>query len=462
MNEGTKLDIYNSKRKNAADDKMVSPGITDRFKNDVAFDKGDYGDVQKKFAPGPTYEGEYDRGIAKMKDALKRREAEDEFRKKYKEPKQPKKGLLKKIFGEEMDLLKSVIAEAQSFEPKHTEHTEDSITDCAVCGKGNHVPAKHFGKALAGENNQPVKEATNLKAVTKKTQTDLYKQFPWTAPKNRAASPVRPGNPKGVKVVKEACPDCGKAHADNVPCSKKSLLFGDELKENQAKCVKCHTPFKYTPKNDKDLRNTCTSCNKKLATGHGHQRILKYEPEPVEESMKFSRQHDTPEQAEKHRAALEKQGVKAWVNHAPDGKHHTFWMQENENSQSIDEVKKWDKIAHVAAIARKIVGPVKKTQVITPKKDKKPKYKVDYMKEDGEETLHARAARLHDFAAEHSKGENRVIERPYKDAVHASYSTKHSGIASYIRNNGGDHVPYGGRTAFHKHLAQMHRDADKE
>jgi hypothetical protein len=43
--------------------------------------------------------------------------------------------------------------------------------------------------------------------------------------------------------------------------------------------------------------------------------------------------------------------------------------------------KKWDKIAHVAAIARSTIGPIKKGQVITPKKDRKPKYKIDYTKE---------------------------------------------------------------------------------
>ena len=358
------LDIYDSKEKNAADDKMTAQGIADRFKNDTGYNRGDWGKAQIKYSPGPTYE-------------------EDNM-------------------AENFQLLRAVLLEAQSFEPVHTKHTEDPITDCAVCGKGNHVPAKHFGKALAGENNQPVKEAA------------------------------------------ENCKDCGKSHADNVPCPNKKLLFGDELKENQAKCVKCHTPFKYTPKDDKDMRNTCTSCNKKLAAARDHQRIVKHDPS-VDEAMKFSREHDTPEQAEKHKASLERQGVKAWVNHAPDGKHHTFWMQEAEQTghkkgdkvkplagphkghphevihvhsdgrlnirpiglrpkqikyhlgaatanpdqveRMTEEVvseakkKKWDKIAHVAAIARSTIGPIKKGQVITPKKDRKPKYKVDYTKE---------------------------------------------------------------------------------
>jgi hypothetical protein len=321
------LDIYNSKRKDAADDKMTGKGITARFKNDTAFGKGDWGNTQKKYAPGPTYE-------------------EDKMT-------------------ENFQLLRAVLVEAQSFDPQDTEHTEDPITACSVCGVKGHVPAKHFGRALGGENNIG-------------TKTKTYKT--------------------------------------------KKLLFGDEKT-------------------------------------------------PIKEGMKFSRQHDTPEAAEKHKTSLEKQGVKAWVNHSQDGTHHTFWMQEDEQKvqQSIDEAKKkkWDKIAHVAAIARSTIGPIKKGQVITPKKDRKEKYKVNYMKEEGEESKHAYAARKHDEAAEHAGSEGRVIDRPYKDAVRASENTKHPRINEYIRNTsakwGGDPIPHaGGRKAWHTKLAQMHRDADKE
>ena len=441
------LDINDPKRKNDADDKMTGKGITDRFKNDTAFEKGDWGKTQKKYAPGPTYE--------MMTN----------------------------------NLLRAVLLEAQSFDPQDSEHTENPLTACSVCGKDGHVPAKHFGKALAGENNQPVKEdfkswadsrQDEREKKTAKRQGELEKwrvgtkDLKYSKPKDikeiqyvgtptaakahnlhsvakrfgyqggdsggghgafnkghhtlstspdgswmhstgrklnasgnggaelhkhlegiKESSSVEPkvighfiqhhlpsgkkhrgammdthlrelgGNDgrlsTGEKVTKdtilkhwnaqqpktykyewdketkeaEGCPDCGKPHDHNAPCAKKSLLFGDE--------------------------------------------------KSVQEGMKFSRQHDSPEKAEAHKTSLMKQGVKAWVNNSPDGTHHTFWMQEDEKKaqRSIDEAKKkkWDKIAHVAALARSTVGPIKKGQVIIPKKDRKPKYKVDYMKD---------------------------------------------------------------------------------
>jgi DNA-directed RNA polymerase subunit RPC12/RpoP len=332
------LDIYDSKEKNAADDKMTAQGIAYRFKNDTGYNRGDWGKAQIKYSPGPTYE-------------------EDNM-------------------AENFQLLRAVLLEAQSFEPVHTKHTEDPITDCAVCGKGNHVPAKHFGKALAGENNQPVKED-----------------------------------------AAEKCPDCHKVHAPTVPCPAKKLLFSTE-EEKYVKCVKCKQPFTYKPKDNVEMRNTCDSCNKKLSvkeetitetnkfthkiwtgpsgvkqyaaalhkhypnTKAGTEHVYVHTDHPAEhvastlknklgmsgftpgnwgwstqehkvqhnpkkqvkESMKFSREHDTPEQAEKHKQSLERQGVKAWVNRAPDGKHHTFWMQEAEQMGH----KKGDKVKPLA------------------------------------------------------------------------------------------------------------------
>ena len=122
-----KLDIYNSKRKNKADDRMTDKDITDRFEKDVEKDEGDWGDTQKKYAPGPTYEEEMNH-----------------------------------------QLLKAILTEAKSFSPKHT---ENDITACSVCGVNGHVPAKHFGKALSGENNQPVNEQNKSKSTRDK---DVY------------------------------------------------------------------------------------------------------------------------------------------------------------------------------------------------------------------------------------------------------------------------------------------------
>jgi hypothetical protein len=181
-----KLDIYNSKQKVAADNKMVSPGITDRFEKDVAKDEGDYGDIQKKFAPGPTYETERrDNPRFKKKCPASNEKHDWEWVENHKHTPGSQRMLgfcdncgaehprnNKKMKEETaMNLLKDILAEAQSFDPKHTKHTENPIADCAVCGKGNHVPAKHFGRALGGENNQSVTEWSvedELKAQARK------------------------------------------------------------------------------------------------------------------------------------------------------------------------------------------------------------------------------------------------------------------------------------------------------
>ena len=714
IREGTKLDIYNSKRKKVADATMVSSGTTDRFENDVAKDEGDYGDVQKKYAPGPTYEqetdwmkekkdlrwmkdayskpsseypcvkcggatvcpkrgmawqrhcfecgnrydlprgtneGEYDAGIAKMKSALHQRDVDDEFRNNYKKA-QSKKGLLKRIFGEEEmnNLLKSVITEAQSFDPKHTQHTEDPITDCAVCGKSGHVPAKHFGRALGGENNQPVKEA-----MTPISTSDV-KHHPFAiSAANNGYKHTGSWKDGGVQKHEFQHPSKGNLHlvnhgsdfwtahvgnkqfrhspkgADEVQKFHQHLGGIREAKENDPwRHVKAYTttanahinPFKkgtktYThPEGDKFTLHQNTSWthfdkNGKKTTGRGignlqgHIAALHAERDGVKESeipgndkaekcpdcgklhaptvpcpakkvlmgqdgvsedMKYHRQHDDAESAERHRASLERSGVKAWVNKAPDNKHHVFWMQKESEqfgkfghkkgdkvkpligphkghpheiihvhddgkinirpiglranqikyhlgaatanpgdvepmteevvTESKKKVKLFDKNSHIRAIARNTIGQVPKGQVITPKKDRKVKHKEDLMKggngepddrrqdaharrirnmamnldlvsEAAEESPHAYAARKHEEAAAHSKSPGSVIDRPYKDAVHASFATKHPGIEKHIRaaarSWGGDWIPeFGGREKFHKRLAQMHRDADKE
>jgi hypothetical protein len=469
------LDIYDSKRKNAADDKMVSSGITDRFKNDVAFDKGDYGDVQKKFAPGPTYEGEYDRGIAKMKDALKRREAEDEFRKKYKEPKQPKKGLLKKIFGEEMDLLKSVIAEAQSFDPKHTKHTENPITDCNVCGKGDHVPAKHFGRALGPENNQPIKEedAKAKRLALGKTAWSLSKKAHESGKKSDHAAALaahktalaahgKKGStvhktailyhsnpPKKTKVVGPpespamamnrmsmshdgSAGRLGESKAvepkvighfiqHHLPSGKKhrGAMMDTHLRElgvngrlstgekvtkdtilnhwnkSQPKTYRYEwdkeTKESEIPGNDKAEK--CAECGKLHAPTVPCSAKEVLVGGEVDEMQKMSRSHDDPDSAERHRASLEKSGVKAWVNKGPDNKHNVFWQVKEGEQVKEDfvvegkkkKVKLFDKGAHVRAIARNVIGQIPKGSAIVAKKDrKKPKHKENYMEEEFE------------------------------------------------------------------------------
>ena len=89
-----------------------------------------------------------------------------------------------------------------------------------------------------------------------------------------------------------------------------------------------------------------------------------------------------------------------------------------------------------------------------------------FIVEDEKESPHAYAARKHDEAAAHSKSGGAMIDRPYKDAFHASFATKHAGIGEHIRANANpynyDWIPhFGSREKFHKTLAQMHRDADK-
>ena len=524
------LDIYNSKEKNAADDKMVSPGITDRFKKDVAFNSGDYGDVQKKYAPGVTYEGEYDRGIAKMKAALKSREAEDEFRKKYKEPKQPKKGLLKKIFGEEMDLLKSVIAEAQSFDPKYTKHTENPITDCNVCGKGNHVPAKHLGRALGPENNQPIKEedAKSKRLALGKTAWSLSKKAHESGKKSDHAAALAAhktalaahgkkgstvhktailyhSNPPKKKTVQGAPESPAMAlnrmsmshdgSAGRLGESERPLAgfhkWADERQDARTtKQVKRQKELDKWKENTKDMKYSKPKkvnesspvepkvighfiqhhlpsgkkhrgammdthlrelgVNGRLSTGEkvtkdtilnhwnsSQPKTYKYEWDKetkeseipgndkavkcdecgklhaptvpcsakevlvggeVDEMQKMSRSHDDPDSAERHRASLEKSGVKAWVNKGPDNKHNVFWqVKEGEQvkedfvveGKSKKKVKLFDKGAHVRAIARNVVGQIPKGSVITTKKDRKPKHKEDYMRESFEQMLRA-------------------------------------------------------------------------
>jgi hypothetical protein len=95
--------------------------------------------------------------------------------------------------------------------------------------------------------------------------------------------------------------------------------------------------------------------------------------------QKMSRSHDDPESAERHRASLEKSGVKAWVNKSPDNKHHVFWQVKE--GEQVQKSKKFDKMAHVRSIARNVVGPIPKGQVIIPKKDRKPKHKKSPMDE---------------------------------------------------------------------------------
>jgi transcription initiation factor IIE alpha subunit len=454
-----KLDIHNSKRKNAADDRMTDQDITDRFEDDVAKEEGDWGKADKKYAPGPTYEEEMDQ------------------------------------------LLKAILTEAKSFSPKHTDL---DLTACSVCGVKGHVPAKHFGKALSAENNQTVKEAwthpytkahyqagaalgadsggyvshTELQKHTKLSPaatTKLLGHLQRDGHINKRASmqessPVEPkvighfiqkhlpsgkehkgammdthlrelgSNGRlstGEKVTKDhilnhwnaqqpktyqyrwmkegeedgpmkKCPECGKAHAVNAPCAAKKLLFSTE-EEKHVKCIKCKQPFSYTPKDKVEMQQVCPSCIKKL--------------KPVTEGKKQ---------------------------------------------------KKFDKTAHIKAIARNTVGQVPKGQVIVPKDQrKKPKHKVDWRKsldeavEASTASAHEAAAKLHDQAAAHSKGDSRMIDRPYKDACDASYRTRHAGISKMIQHgtNGrqGGYTPdFGSRHAFHTKLAQMHRDAAKE
>lgn len=487
------LDIYNSKEKTAADDSMVEPKITDRFENDKKFATGDYGNATKSYSPGPTYEG------TKMES-----------------------------------LLKAILTEAKSFDPAKVKL---DIKKCDVCGTEGHPASEHLAKALSGKNNLPVTEAKKPVPVfkCKEPGCDITKFEHRHAGdkiyKRGALNNL--GRPEAENSLwkedeAEKCPECHKVHAPTVPCSAKKLLFSTE-EEKHVKCVKCKQPFSYTPTTTTEkglskhgagtqnrtvetMRSTCDDCNKKLRKEEVEpvqEAIVSssFKPEHtcpkcngparnsapspvkrcahcdnvwslpkknVDEGMKFSRQHDTPEKAEAHKESLVKQGVKAWVNHSHDGTHHTFWMQEDEqkvSQQSIDEAKKkkWDKMAHVRAIARNTIGQVKKGQTITPKKFKKEKYKKNPLEEAADESKHARAARLHDDAAEHAGSEGRVIDRPYKDACDASYRTGHKAIADYISHgtNGrqGGFTPHrhiGGRVAFHQKLAQMHRDADNE
>jgi hypothetical protein len=400
-----KLDIYNSKRKDAADDRMTDEDITDRFENDVAKEEGDWGKADKKFAPGPTYEEEMDQ------------------------------------------LLRAILIEAQSFSPKQAKHTENDLTACSVCGVKGHVPAKHFGKALSGKNNQPVRESKNVepKVVGHFIQTHLpsgkeHKGAMMDTHLRELGSNGRLSTgervtkdtilnhwnaqqPKTYKYrwMKESedgpikkCPDCGKVHAANVPCAGKEVLMGDEMCEEKknVKCINCKRPFSYTPKDDVEMRQLCSSCSKK-----------KFRKEDMNEGKK---------------------------------------------------VKKFDKTAHIKAIARNTVGAVPKGQVIVPKDQKKKlKHKVDWRKSLDEavaadtKAAHQRAAQLHDAAAQHSKGDSRMIDRPYKDACDASFGTHHAEISKHIRHatNGrqGGYTPdLGSRSAFHSKLAQMHREAANE
>ena len=164
---------YNSKRKRKADNSMTK--ATKRFKNYKAQKTGELGDVVHHY---------------------------------FQKAKQPMKY--------EEILLQGVLCEA--LDAPWEDHPGTSpatipLTQCAVCGKDGHTPAAHQGKALAGENNQPVKE-------------DDF------ASTRDAGS----GNLFDDEAVK--CPDCGKEHAPSVPCSKKKLLFGDEkpaMTESQKK-----------------------------------------------------------------------------------------------------------------------------------------------------------------------------------------------------------------------------------
>lgn len=221
-----------------------------------------------------------------------------------------------------------------------------------------------------------------------------------------------------------------------------------------------------------------------FAPGHGwstQENRVQHNPKKVTEMQKMSRQHDDPESAERHRASLEKSGVKAWVNKTPDNKHNVFWqVKEGEQvAEAKKKPKKFDKMAHIRSIARNVVGQVPKGQVIIPKKERKPKHKkspsleesmigfTQFVVEESKESPHAYAARKHDEAAEHAAGESKVIDRPYKDACDASNRCHHAGIDKFIRSNASSrqdsHIPHsGGRVKFHKTLAQMHRDVDKE
>jgi hypothetical protein len=116
---------------------------------------------------------------------------------------------------ESRSLLKGVLVEALTseqaeVEPWDTHHPDEApVTHCSVCGKEGHPASKHLAKALSGENNQPVEEGF---VATRDA-----------APGSIADDEIE-GNDKA-----EHCPDCGKEHAPSVPCKEKKLLFGDEL-----------------------------------------------------------------------------------------------------------------------------------------------------------------------------------------------------------------------------------------
>ena len=156
---------YNSQRKVKADNSMTK--ATKRYKNYKALKKGELGDVVHHY---------------------------------FQKAKQPMKF--------EQILLQGVLCEALD-EPWDEHHPGDvhatiPLTNCAVCGKKGHPPSAHQGKALAGENNQPVKEDEGFPATRDAGSGNIF-------------------DDEATK-----CPDCGKNHAPSVPCSKKKLLFGDE------------------------------------------------------------------------------------------------------------------------------------------------------------------------------------------------------------------------------------------
>jgi hypothetical protein len=407
-----KLDIYNSKRKDKADDRMTDKDITDRFENDVAKDEGDWGNTQKKYAPGPTYEEEME------------------------------------------DLLKSILTEAQSFSPKHTKHTENDLTACSVCGVKGHVPAKHFGKALSDENNQPVKE--DFKQWADKRQDERLKK---TTKRQAELEKWR----EGTKDLKYS-----------LPKKKKVNESSDVEPKVVGHFIQTHLPSGKEHKGammDTHLREL--GVNGRLSTGEKvtKDHILNHWNAQQPKNYKYRWMKEGEEEGPIKKCA---DCGKAHAANVPCAGKEVLLGTESEITESKKKQKKFDKTAHIKAIARNTIGQVPKGQVIIPKKDRKEKHRKNWMDESYKmfleaadaESLHAKAARKHDEAAEHAKSGGAMIDRPYKDAFNASFATKHPTIERHIKANAShynyDYIPHrGGRAAFHTELAKMHREADK-